>query len=390
MSSTVQQLIQQGVQAARSGNHAEARLVLRQAIAADAKNEQAWLWLSAVEATNSEKIAALQQVLAINPANAAAKRGLDLLKPTQIDFANLGQTSTAAPAKASFSPPPARAAGNAGLLQPRPSFEASSPAPVISQELGAGAASLSTSFPTQKAEAPPIQASTAEVKPTPEPENVVNYSNDLVGSLRPAIAKGPKKRSVLPTRSELIISAILLVLLVGGFNLVRSALAGRLGGSRSNDDVSASERATSQALIGWNANVPTPVVQVVTDSGQQPTQPPPIQPVASGSVHESRSYFLTIGATEIASDGKQVTINLVLQNPSNQPLTFRAADFTIQTNIGAFPIASNSPLMSTLTIPANASHSGSITARTNTGEFQSIKLVWRPTSGGISKTITLR
>lgn len=389
MSSTVQQLIQQGVQAARAGNHAEARLVLRQAIATDANNEQAWLWLSAVEATNSEKIAALQQVLAINPANAAAKRGLDLLKPTQIDFANLGQTNTAAPAKASFSPPPARAAGNAGLLQPRPSFEASSPAPAISQEIGTGTASASSSLLTQKAEALSTQAPAVEAKPTPEPENVVNYSNDLVGSLRPAIAKGPKKRSVLPTRSELIISAILLVLLVGGFNLVRSALAGQLGGSRSNDDVSASERATSQALIGWNANVPTPVVQIVTNSDQQPTQPP-VQPVASGSIHESRSYFLTVGATEITGDGKQVTINLVLQNPTGQPLSFRAADFTIQTNIGAFPIASNSPLMSTLTIPAHASHSGSITARTNTGEFQSIKLVWRPTSGGISKTITLR
>ena len=390
MSSTVQQLIQQGVQAARSGNHAEARLVLRQAIAADAKNEQAWLWLSAVEATNSEKIAALQQVLAINPANAAAKRGLDLLKPTQIDFANLGQAGTAAPAKASFSPPPARAAGNAGLLQPRPSFETSSSAPAISQDFGAVAASLSTPLPTQKAEAPPTQAPAAEAKPTPELENVVNYSNDLVGSLRPAIAKGPKKRSVLPTRSELIISAILLVLLVGGFNLVRSALSGQLGGSRSNnDDVSASERATSQALIGWNANVPTPVVQVITDSDQAP-QPQPVEPVASGSVHESRSYFLIVGETIIASDGKQVTINLVLQNPSNRPLTFRAADFTIQTNLGSFPIASNSPLMNTLTIPANASHAGTVLARTNTGEFQSIKLVWRPTSGGISKTITLR
>lgn len=389
MSSTVQQLIQQGVQAARSGNHAEARLVLRQAITADSKNEQAWLWLSAVEATNSEKIAALQQVLAINPANAAARRGLDLLKPTQIDFANLGQTSTAAPAKASFSPPPARAAGNAGLLQPRPRFEASSPAPAISQELGLGAASLSASLPTQKAEAPSTQVTMAKAQLPSEPENVVNYNNDLVGSLRPAIAKGPQKRSVLPTRSELIISAILLVLLIGGFNLVRSALAGRFTGAISSNEISASERATSEALIGWNSGAPTPVIELVIEPGQ-PVQSQPIQPVPSSNIHESRSYFLTIGETLIDSDGKQVTINLVLENPSNQPLTFRAADFTIQTNIGAFPIASNSPLMSTLTIPANASHSGSIIARTNTGEFQSIKLVWRPTSGGISKTITLR
>ncbi|ABX04257.1 MAG TPA: hypothetical protein DEF47_22310 [Herpetosiphon sp.] len=389
MSSTVQQLIQQGVQAARAGNHAEARLVLRQAITADPQNEQAWLWLSAVEATNGEKIAALQQVLAINPANAAAKRGLDLLKPTQIDFANLGQTSTAAPAKASFSPPPARAAGNASLLQPRPNFEVNSPASPISQEFGTLASATPAPIPAQTLETPAVQATVAETKPTPEPTNAVNYNNDLVGSLRPAIAKGPKKRSVLPTRSELIISAILLVLLIGGFNLVRSALAGRLGGLRGSDEISASERATSQALIGWNANVPTPVVEVITDSGQAP-QPQPTQPVASGSIHESRSYFLTIGETVIASDGKQVTINLVLQNPSNQPLTFRAADFTIQTNLGSFPIASNSPLMNTLTIPANASHAGTVLARTNTGEFQSIKLVWRPTSGGISKTITLR
>ncbi|XSG76822.1 hypothetical protein ACP8Y2_07400 [Herpetosiphon llansteffanensis] len=387
MSATVQQLIQQGIQAARIGNHAEARLILRQALNADASNEQAWLWLSAVEATNSEKIAALQQVLAINPANAAAKRGLEMLKPTQIDFANLGQTSTAAPAKASFSAPPARAAGNSSLLQPRPSFEPSPAAPAINQSLNPAAPTMP--MPVAQPQTVAAEPSLAAATPTPEPENAVNYANDLVGSLRPAIAKGPKKRSVLPTRSELIFSAILLVLLVGGFNLVRSALAGRLSGSRDSNDVSASERATSAALIGWNTGQPTPAIEVVIDPAQ-PSPIQPVQPATSGSVHQSRSYFLTIGETSVAADGKQVTVNVTLQNPTNRPITFRAADFTLQTNLGALPITAQSSLLRTLTVAANTTLEGTLVARTNTGEIKTVQLVWRPTSGGISKTITLR
>ncbi len=387
MSSTVQQLIQQGVQAARSGNHAEARLVLRQALAADPKNEQAWLWLSAVEATNSEKIAALQRVLAINPQNAAAQRGLDLLKPTQIDFANLGQTSTAAPAKASFSPPPARAAGNNSLLQTRPSFDVNPIAPAPNQDFSSVPLTPPATTSVQNTGVSPVELAVGEIKPTPESDHVVSYSNDLVGSLRPAIAKGPKKRSILPTRSELIISAILLVLMVGGFNLVRAALAGRLSSSRDNANISASERATSEALLGLNSGRATPVIEVVIDSSQ-PTQP--VQPVAIGSVHESRSYFLTIGDTVVAGDGKQVTVSVTLQNPTNRPVTFRGADFTLQTNVGALPITAQSTVISTLTIPANNTIAGTLVARTNTGEIQSVKLVWRPTNGGISKTITLR
>ncbi|MBM7844820.1 hypothetical protein [Herpetosiphon giganteus] len=388
MSAPVQQLIQQGIQAARNGNHAEARLILRQALSADSSNEQAWLWLSAVEATNSEKIAALQQVLAINPANAAAKRGLEMLKPSQIDFANLGQTSSAAPAKASFSPPPARAAGNSSLLQPRPSFEPSPAVPTTNQSLNTAAPSMPT--PTAQPQAvTAFDPAVAEAKPMAEPENAVNYANDLVGSLRPAIAKGPKKRSVLPTRSELIISAILLVLLVGGFNLVRSALAGRLSGSPNSNDVTASERATSEALLGWNTGRPTPVVEVVIDPAQ-PSPVQPVQPVASGSVHQSRSYFLTIGETTVSNDGKQVLVNVTLQNPTNRPVSFRAADFTIQTNVGALPITAQSTILSTLTIPGNNTIAGTLVAQANNGEIKSVQLVWRPTSGGISKTITLR
>lgn len=388
MSAPVQQLIQQGIQAARSGNHAEARLILRQALSADSSNEQAWLWLSAVEATNSEKIAALQQVLALNPANAAAKRGLELLKPAQIDFANLGQTSTAAPAKASFSPPPARAAGNSSLLQPRPNFEPSPAAPEPNPSLNAAAPSMPTPVAQPQAVAA-LEPAVAEATPMPEPENAVNYANDLVGSLRPAIAKGPKKRSVLPTKSELIISAILLVLLVGGFNLVRSALAGQLSGSLDPNDVSASERATSQALLGWNTGQATPVIEVVINP-DQPNPVQPVEPVASGSVHQSRSYFLTIGELVLAGDAKQVTINVTLQNPTSRPVSFRAADFTIQTNLGALPITAQSTVLGSLTIPANNTVAGTLVAQTNTGEIKSVQLVWRPTSGGISKTIKLR
>lgn len=72
-------LLEQGIAAARAGDRARARQLLKQALQADQRSEQAWLWLSSVVDTDEERARCLQSVLAINPHNQLAQRGLDKL-----------------------------------------------------------------------------------------------------------------------------------------------------------------------------------------------------------------------------------------------------------------------------------------------------------------------
>ncbi len=71
---------EQGIAALQSGHKAEARALLVQALQQDKRNETAWLWLSGAVKTNAERRACLEEVLAINPGNEMAKRGLERLQ----------------------------------------------------------------------------------------------------------------------------------------------------------------------------------------------------------------------------------------------------------------------------------------------------------------------
>jgi len=73
-------LMREAIQAARSGNKNWARECLERVLKADPRNEEAWLWLSAVLDTVPEKRYCLERVLAINPANAQAAAGLRYLE----------------------------------------------------------------------------------------------------------------------------------------------------------------------------------------------------------------------------------------------------------------------------------------------------------------------
>ncbi len=72
-------MFQNAVKALRQGDKTAARFILTRLLENDNKNIKFWLWMTeAVESTN-EKIYCLKTVLKLDPANAAAKRGLALL-----------------------------------------------------------------------------------------------------------------------------------------------------------------------------------------------------------------------------------------------------------------------------------------------------------------------
>jgi tetratricopeptide (TPR) repeat protein len=72
-------LLTQGIAAARAGRKDEARQKLMLVVELDEENEQAWLWLSGVVESNADRRVCLENVLTINPTNAAAQKGLRLL-----------------------------------------------------------------------------------------------------------------------------------------------------------------------------------------------------------------------------------------------------------------------------------------------------------------------
>ncbi|CAG0934333.1 hypothetical protein TFLX_03434 [Thermoflexales bacterium] len=65
-----------GIAAARNGKRAEARELLLRVVDVDENNVQAWLWLSGVVTTLEDREVCLQNVLALDPVNEAAERGL--------------------------------------------------------------------------------------------------------------------------------------------------------------------------------------------------------------------------------------------------------------------------------------------------------------------------
>lgn len=76
----LEQLLQLGIQTAREGNKASARVIFQQILDADKQNERAWLWMASVAETPADHLRYLKTVLRINPNNQAALRELDKMK----------------------------------------------------------------------------------------------------------------------------------------------------------------------------------------------------------------------------------------------------------------------------------------------------------------------
>lgn len=69
---SIDELLQKGINAAKSKQVAEARSLLKQVVELEPRNETAWLWLSGVVETDEQRIVCLENVLDINPANKVA------------------------------------------------------------------------------------------------------------------------------------------------------------------------------------------------------------------------------------------------------------------------------------------------------------------------------
>ncbi len=76
----LEQLLRDGMGAAREGDRRRARALFEQVIAADPNHEKAWYWLAAVMDTDQERIKALKKVVAINPGNDRARQLLEKLQ----------------------------------------------------------------------------------------------------------------------------------------------------------------------------------------------------------------------------------------------------------------------------------------------------------------------
>jgi hypothetical protein len=76
-------LLEQAITALKEGRKAAARRLLKLVLEQDQRNEMAWLWLSGVVDSDAERRICLENVLAINPNNGIAQRGLERLGTTQ-------------------------------------------------------------------------------------------------------------------------------------------------------------------------------------------------------------------------------------------------------------------------------------------------------------------
>lgn len=79
-------LLQQGIQAHKSGDRETARRVFITAVKQYPNSEQAWGWMFNVCNTEQERVHCLNQVLRINPSNEKAKQLLDKLTPQDFPF----------------------------------------------------------------------------------------------------------------------------------------------------------------------------------------------------------------------------------------------------------------------------------------------------------------
>jgi hypothetical protein len=75
----VDALVQEGIAAIKAGKRDDAKRALMKAVELDEQSEQGWLWLSACVDSPDEQQICLENVLAINPSNEKARKGLNVI-----------------------------------------------------------------------------------------------------------------------------------------------------------------------------------------------------------------------------------------------------------------------------------------------------------------------
>jgi tetratricopeptide (TPR) repeat protein len=109
--SDIKALLAEGIRALKAGQKERACELLTQVVTEDEENEPAWLWLSGAVDSDEDRRICLENVIAINPDNQAARKGLARLGPAPMQFAEdeplpIVIAKSAAKSDAPFLPPP--------------------------------------------------------------------------------------------------------------------------------------------------------------------------------------------------------------------------------------------------------------------------------------------
>ena len=105
-------MLNRAIIAAKAGRNAEARQLLEAVLDADERNERAWLWLSGAVDSDEERVICLENVLSINPANQAARKGLAVLRAARAATSAPIILPLASPAPAEAAAPPSPPPGD--------------------------------------------------------------------------------------------------------------------------------------------------------------------------------------------------------------------------------------------------------------------------------------
>lgn len=85
MAANVEAMVREGIAAVKDGRKDEGRALLLKAVELDPYNEDGWLWLSGLVEGEEDQRTCLENVLAINPNNQRARKGIEYLTTGSIE-----------------------------------------------------------------------------------------------------------------------------------------------------------------------------------------------------------------------------------------------------------------------------------------------------------------
>ncbi|MBI5668944.1 MAG: tetratricopeptide repeat protein [Chloroflexi bacterium] len=191
MPANVDGMVREGISAYRAGKKDEARAFLLKAVEIDERNEQAWLWLSAVVDSAEEQQICLENVLAINPNNERARQGIQMLKQKSLPPSPSPARAEDVLASVSFTPPPA---------PPKPA-----PAPVSPFKAEAEPEELPSTIEWDEPATATSSASTTRKVNEPSPAEYDDWVSglNLGGKSPPALFDEPDVPEPTPAKTNL-------------------------------------------------------------------------------------------------------------------------------------------------------------------------------------------
>lgn len=82
-SPNLENLLQMGINQAKSGNKSGAQVLLQQVLDSDKENDRAWLWMAFISDDETDRRRFLHTALKYNPNNQTARKALDKLDHVQ-------------------------------------------------------------------------------------------------------------------------------------------------------------------------------------------------------------------------------------------------------------------------------------------------------------------